>query len=343
LVFMSVLVSNLSPELEEHHLRELFECCGQISSMRIKPLGHNERVCTINFDDPTHAQAAASLTGTPLGDRELTVVIRKQGYQEDEPPPQIDPEQIFAINSSKNLSETLMDAARKRDDEIARTVYVGNLALDVDAPTLKKYFSPICGPVLYVKLAGDTFGRTGRFAFLEFDDLEGAAKAMTMSGALLGGRPIKVGKSNNPIFKPGGAGDPRAEQRQKSLEDIMSKIKEHAVAVGKKVESRTTDTKGRNQSRSRHSKSKHKRNSGSKSRSRSRGRRHSRSRSRSRSRSVRRRHSHSRSRSRSGRREPPPTLPLRKPRPDRTGMFFDGYSWVHQSLNNMTSTPTVSR
>jgi arginine/serine-rich splicing factor 12 len=213
-----------------------------------------------------------------------------------------------------------VQAAQKRADEVARTVYVGNLSLETGDEPIKKFFLR-CGTVLHVKLAGDnTMGRTGRFAFVEFDTKDAAEQALTMSGGLIGDRVIKVGRSNNPIFKPGGAeakGKPSGSSSPPSnpQAELLEKIKAYTAKLSEKVErkeERERRKKGsRSRSRGRSKKSKHRRRS--RSRSRSRGRRSRRSR-------------RSRSRSRSISPLPPLHVPPKK-KVDRTGMFFDGYNW----------------
>jgi hypothetical protein len=298
----AIVVSNISPALEEHHLSELFACCGPIKSLSMTE--GIDRLCTIEYLEPAHAQAAALLSGTPLGDRNIYVVLKQNPS----------PSELFQnAVASVPLSLPLVQAAHKRADEVARTVYVGNLNLETGEEPIKKFFARI-GTVLHVKLAGDnTMGRTGRFAFVEFDTREAADQALTMSGGQIGDRIVKVGRSNNPIFKPGSndsKGKPVGQQN-----DILAKVKEYTQKLSEKVERKERrerrSSRSRSGSRGRKKKSKHRRRS--RSRSRSRGRR-----------GGRRRRSRTRSRSFSP--LPPLNIPQKK-KIDRTGMFFDGYNW----------------
>lgn len=70
----SVLVSNISLSVEEDHLRDLFAICGTIESITMKGSGP-DRLCKIVFAEEDVAKAAAFLTGTPLGDRDLQVTL----------------------------------------------------------------------------------------------------------------------------------------------------------------------------------------------------------------------------------------------------------------------------
>ncbi len=127
------------------------------------------------------------------------------------------------------VTPALAMAHAKRADDVARTVYVGNLGPMVDEPMMNQFFS-VCGEVTYVKLAGDSVAGV-RYAFVEFKDQISAAAAMALSGSMLGDRAVKVGKANNPIVKnnpsPPVAADPdkvsAAMKRVKEAQEKLSK------------------------------------------------------------------------------------------------------------------------
>lgn len=231
------------------------------------------RSCTIQFGEEAHAKAAFFLSGTPLGDRPLTVSLQA-------------PMSYAALPEGSPLV-----AAQRRENQIARTIYVGNLNLAIDEDALKQFFSS-AGTVTATKLAGESDGKQTRFAFVEFDTPEQAQMALTLQGTVLADKAIKVGKAVNPIQK--------TEEPSKNINEIMRRVLAHTERLSKDIE----------------------RNSRSRSRDRSR-RRRSRSRSRDRHRDRRR------SRSRSPPREIVIPRPRKedKPKIDRTGMFFDGYRW----------------
>jgi len=264
-------VSNISPQLTENHLRELFECCGAIRKMELT-VGE-PRSCIIQFGEEAHAKAAFFLSGTPLGDRPLTVSLQTP-------------------TSYVNLPEgSPLVAAQRRENQISRTIYVGNLNLAIDDDALKQFFSS-AGVVTATKLAGEADGKQTRFAFVEFDTPEQAQMALTLQGTVLADKAIKVGKAVNPIQKN--------EEPSKNINEIMRKVLAHTERLSKDIErsrSRSRDRSRRRRSRSRDS------------RDRTRERR--------------------RSRSRSPPREIVMPRPRKedKPKVDRTGMFFDGYRW----------------
>jgi len=278
-------VSNISPQLTEHHLRELFECCGPIKKMELTAV--EPRSCIIQFGEEAHAKAAFFLSGTPLGDRPLTVSLQ-------------------APMSYANLPEgSPLIAAQKRENQISRTIYVGNLNLAIDDDALRQFFSS-AGTVTATKMA-ETDGKQTRFAFVEFDTPEQAQMALTLQGTVLADKAIKVGKAVNPIQKE--------ESTSKDINAIMRKVIIHAERLSKDIER-------------------------SRSRSRGRGRRH-RSRSRDRNRDRRR----SRSRSPPREIVIPRPRKEEKPKVDRSGMFFDGYRWqpIQPVLPGFSQLPAATK
>lgn len=99
-----------------------------------------------------------------------------------------------------------------KEDEIARTVYIGNIGPNMAPSKIVEFFS-ICGPVAFVRMAGEEH-QASRFAFIEFLDLSGAQSAMGLTGQMLMDRQIKyvaivisnisirVNRSKNAIVKP---------------------------------------------------------------------------------------------------------------------------------------------
>jgi hypothetical protein len=276
-------VSNISPQLTEHHLRELFECCGAIKKMELT-VGE-PRTCTIQFGEEAHAKAAFFLSGTPLGDRPLTVALQTP----------------MSYDGA---------GANRSSNQVARTIYVGNLNLAIDEDALRQFFSS-AGTVTATKLAGEADGKQTRFAFVEFDTPEQAQMALTLQGTVLADKAIKVGKAVNPIQK--------SDEPSKNINEIMRKVLAHTERLSKDIER-------------------------SRSRSRDRGGR----RRRSRSRDSRDRHrDRRRSRSRSPPREIviPRARKEDKPKVDRTGMFFDGYRWqpIQPVLPGMSQLPAATK
>jgi RNA recognition motif-containing protein len=200
--------------------------------------------------------------------------------------------------------------ANRSSNQVARTIYVGNLNLAIDEDALRQFFSS-AGTVTATKMAGEADGKQTRFAFVEFDTPEQAQMALTLQGTVLADKAIKVGKAVNPIQKN--------DEPSKNINEIMRKVLAHTERLSKDIER-------------------------SRSRSRDRGGR----RRRSRSRDSRDRHrDRRRSRSRSPPREivVPRARKEDKPKVDRTGMFFDGYRWqpIQPVLPGMSSLPAATK
>jgi len=161
----SVLVSNISNLLDKNHLKELFEVCGPIMKMEFSQ-DTTDRECLIEFAKEEHAQAAQLLSGTPLGDRKLTVTkggrftVSLASFAAQTPEailapvfaplihtPLVSPlnqtlmGSSFTYTSPSTLPAPLLEASKRRADEVARTIYVGNLSNNVTETQLRQFFS----------------------------------------------------------------------------------------------------------------------------------------------------------------------------------------------------------
>ncbi|MES1923040.1 hypothetical protein MHBO_004575, partial [Bonamia ostreae] len=150
-------------------------------------------------------KAAVLLSGTDLGDRLINVApIPAEKTQKR----LLTPAETIAslTEAARRLNPEDASLNENNDNEqqqIASTVYVGNVSPQITEPELREFFMTF-GNVVYIKMAGNpTLGIT--YAFLEYDCPEAAQKAMaaTSSGnAVLGDRPLKVGPAMNAIVKP---------------------------------------------------------------------------------------------------------------------------------------------
>ncbi|CAG8562748.1 17084_t:CDS:2 [Acaulospora colombiana] len=184
----------------------------------------------IEFRDTDSAITALHLTGVEIGGRSLMVSstalsVNVNSYQPPPTLPQLLPQNISpprplstkqpqsipprplvqplalsfsatslaAIRANPSISPTVAQFDPAKAEEISRTVYIGNINSSISEPELTQFFSA-CGPVAYVKMAGDPAQPT-RFAFLEFATFEGAQAAMQMNGVML------VNHSKNAINK----------------------------------------------------------------------------------------------------------------------------------------------
>ncbi|KAK9702851.1 hypothetical protein K7432_011051 [Basidiobolus ranarum] len=189
----SVKVSNISSLVSETILKKVFEFLGEVVSFRLYPsVKDGLQECIVEFKESSSALTALHLTGTTLGEESLVVT---KCFIEESTVPICTP---TIVNNTVNTPSTPTYDATKVE-EITRTVYVGNINTNITEAELIKFFST-CGPVIYVKMAGDAAQPT-RFAFLEFSNIPAAQMALNMNGVLLGERPLKINHSKNAINK----------------------------------------------------------------------------------------------------------------------------------------------
>ncbi|CAJ0637771.1 10848_t:CDS:10, partial [Entrophospora sp. SA101] len=171
------------------------------------PHGDNVQECTIEFKEVSSAMTALHLTGMELAPHRPILQTKPSITIPPKPMlpttltfPTFTTQSLTTIRSANpSISPTVAQFDPAKAEEISRTVYIGNINSSISDPELIQFFSA-CGPVAYVKMAGDPAQPT-RFAFLEFATFEGAQAAMLMNGVMLGDRPLKVNHSKNAINK----------------------------------------------------------------------------------------------------------------------------------------------
>lgn len=266
-----VQVTNIAPATTRDQLKTLLGFLGRIDDLVIYPTAEStsttSKVCYVKFADADDVAVALHLTNTVFIDRALNVVAVPDGRIPDEK---------TAMSSS--YSQNLASSEGTKGDEVERTIYVANLDTAVAPEVLMQFFGLHAGEVKYARMAGDE-GLPVRAAFIEFSEKASVTRALTLTGQMLGSRPVTVVPSNSAIVKSV-SGLEGASSRE--IEDALRKVNEAQPLISAAVDSDGSRRK-RSRSRSRRSRSQ------SQSR-RSRSHR-SRSKKRSRSRSPRYRHS----------------------------------------------------
>lgn len=357
----SILVTNIDDKVSEFHLRELFEAFGAIEKVTMAQTQVGPQ-CTIQYAAAEDARKALFFTGTNLGSRAIIVTpiaVKPPPIPLTGRGPTLAMSQAQITAASQGMTpeqqlESILGTAHSSAEQVARTVYLGNLAKAATEEDVARHFQT-CGPIVYIKMGGidakSSVSRDNKFAFIEFLNIEGAAMAKNKSSTVFMGRQIVVGASNNPIVRPQDI--KVAVKVEERVSSALQKVKDAQAALAKKLAQESNESK-KSDGEEKNDKKKSKK-SRSRSRSRSRGRRSRRSRSRSRDRSRERRREQ-RSRDGSDRdrtpglraKGPRPASRERSPRPmtqreledearrlkklakksiDRTNMFFDGYSW----------------
>jgi hypothetical protein len=307
-----IVITNISPQLDRSHLVDLFSCCGPVKNAILQN-NANERVCIIEYAEADHAKAASCLSGTPLGEKKLSVSLvppvhtplstpqpaqpvtgsqpvlptpapmgnggmangmanqqnAMMGNQMNQMNPMMmnpmmmnmnpmmmnpmmmqqrammmqmqqmhamqqkaammnNPVAAAAASSGANsppmsVPPPMVAAIQNRAEEVARTIYVGNLNPMIKDNHLRQFFSA-CGEINHVKVVGDSSQRHG---FIEFKLLSSVATAMSLNGTQLGDRVIKVNHANNPIVKD--------TTETKKLQDALEMVKKAQEAISQKV------------------------------------------------------------------------------------------------------------
>jgi arginine/serine-rich splicing factor 12 len=303
----SVYVGNIAKPVTEAVLKQFFSHCGEVVQLKIlqQPLTEM-RYAYVEFKEPASVKTALMLNNIQLIDKPLAIQEATKAVIQSFEAPRIinpiltlDPNLAQAVYKNPNMGVTTSHGTTQKLEEVARTVYVGNVNPTTTPEELMNFFG-VCGQITFLRMAGDDV-HTNRFAFIEFATLEAAAKALTMNGVLFKDRCLRVNHSKNPIVKPPPEQlDPHlktqtARKLSKVIEAINAKVAQSDPEVAKQLEERSRSKSRHSRSRSKsppHSPKGHSQRRRSRSRSHSR---HSHSRSRDRHRS---RHRHSRSRDR---------------------------------------------
>uniref|UniRef100_A0A6U3E2W7 RRM domain-containing protein n=1 Tax=Paramoeba aestuarina TaxID=180227 RepID=A0A6U3E2W7_9EUKA len=193
LIARTVYVSGIDHEIEEEDLIHFFGMAGRVTACRIRgDTDHPSKFAFVEFSDLVGAQNSLQCTGCALGSGTIRVSRSKTAIQSTAP--------RMAFNKIKNEDK----------ERILRTVYVGQVDLNLTEDQIKDFFSD-CGAVTKVALAGDS-AHTTRFAFVEFADLTAVKKALLKNDFPLGGQQIKVRPSKTPIYQG-------AESRKRARDD----------------------------------------------------------------------------------------------------------------------------
>eukprot|EP00877_Chromochloris_zofingiensis_P001993 jgi/Chrzof1/11795/Cz06g10120.t1 len=109
----------------------------------------------------------------------------------------------FAAGRGRGMQQDRRNQQRKKkvqkglEDNVRRTVYISYIDQQVTEESLANFFVD-CGDVVDCRICGDP-NSAMRFAFIEFTDEEGAQKAMTKTGSILGSSPLRVLPSKTAI------------------------------------------------------------------------------------------------------------------------------------------------
>lgn len=177
--FTNVYINNLSPNMDEAKLTEMFSKFGEIKTLKLVTPDDdkNKSFGLIDFVDHESAQkAVASLNDTEV-DGVKVYVARAQSKGERR--------KELQKKYEKSRSELL-------NKYQGTNLYIKNLDDTVDNEKLQEIFAPI-GTIISARVMLDQNGKSRGFGFVSFTTPEEANKAITeMNGQIVSGKPLYV-------------------------------------------------------------------------------------------------------------------------------------------------------
>jgi len=174
----SILVTNIDDKVSEFHLRELFEAFGAIEKVTMAQTQVGPQ-CTIQYAAAEDARKALFFTGTNLGSRAIIVTpiaVKPPPIPLTGRGPTLAMSQAQITAASQGMTpeqqlESILGTAHSSAEQVARTVYLGNLAKAATEEDVARHFQT-CGPIVYIKMGGidakSSVSRDNKFAFIEF-------------------------------------------------------------------------------------------------------------------------------------------------------------------------------
>merc|ERR1719458_1995815 len=177
-MFTNVFIKNLSEDVEEGALLEMFEAFGKITSLKVMKGEDNKSkgFGFVSYEDSTHAEAACNdLDGKEIEGKPIYVGrAQKKAERTAELKKKFEALKLERMNRYQGVN-----------------LYVKNLDDTIDDERLRKEFSPF-GTITSAKVMNEE-GRSKGFGFVCFSSPEEATKAVTeMNGRIIVAKPLYV-------------------------------------------------------------------------------------------------------------------------------------------------------
>ncbi|KZT53374.1 RNA-binding domain-containing protein, partial [Calocera cornea HHB12733] len=173
----TIIVKNLSWNVDEDWLRTEFAACGEITGVRIqldRDTGRSRGFGFIDFTEPAAVtKALETLQGHEIDGREVT---------------------IDKCESNPRNKEARANKFGDTPSAPSQTLFVGNVSFDCDEDTLWQAFADF-GSVKSVRLPTDRdTGKPKGFGYVEFEDQAGATAAFQAGtqGLEIAGRSVRL-------------------------------------------------------------------------------------------------------------------------------------------------------
>mmetsp|Transcript_118094 Transcript_118094/g.164487 ORF Transcript_118094/g.164487 Transcript_118094/m.164487 type:complete len:391 (-) Transcript_118094:255-1427(-) len=166
-----VFVGNLPFSVTDDQIKEVFASCGAVTSidwLTFPDSGKFKGAGFLQFETGEAAAAATALNGNDLDGRPMKVEIA----------------------APRKTGGGGAGAGTNDPGEPSNAIFLGNLSWSIDEEQVRKAFGE-CGEIVRVKF----LERDGQFmgkAFVDFDSVESATKAVALDGTDLAGRPARI-------------------------------------------------------------------------------------------------------------------------------------------------------
>mmetsp|Transcript_24718 Transcript_24718/g.79815 ORF Transcript_24718/g.79815 Transcript_24718/m.79815 type:complete len:418 (+) Transcript_24718:66-1319(+) len=165
-------IGNLPFSINDDQIKEVFASCGAITSidwLTHADTGKFKGAGFLQFESAAAASAATALNGNDLDGRPMKIEL------------------AAPRKAAGNAGAT---GAANEPGEPSDAIFLGNLSWSIDEAAVRKAFEG-CGTVTRVKF----LEKDGQFmgkAFVDFDSVESATKAVALDGVDLAGRPARI-------------------------------------------------------------------------------------------------------------------------------------------------------
>ena len=175
----AVRVSHVPATVTESELARIFSGCGRVLDCRLSGDAHSTlRAAFVAFPDAVDVENALALDGFTVDG--VALAVRR------------------SVSAVVPVNPELLPRSEADVERCARTVYVSNVCAGVSAATLRAVFEDACGEVrnMHQQFAA---GRETQVTFMEFAAAESAAKALALSGRVVGSGRVRVSPSKTPL------------------------------------------------------------------------------------------------------------------------------------------------
>jgi RNA recognition motif-containing protein len=208
----TIYVTNIDSQITEDQLYDFFNSYAHVDKYKLcGDTSHPTRFAFVEFSTREGAIEALQLNNSQIGAYNIKISPSRTAISNGS-------NRNGGLSQHRNShrparesrSNSFNNSTPQHQEQVGRTVYVGNVDISITEDELQEFFHETCGPVSKVSLAGDS-EHSARFAFIEFANTEARDKALTKSGVMLGNRIIRVNISRTPILGGGKTYSPESQ------------------------------------------------------------------------------------------------------------------------------------